>query len=119
MYVNPSPGVMLFDDHFSLMLRVVLEEGFYSRTYIDWTPQVLNLIVLEPLHVVGMLRFMSDINQPSLPTPLYAVLASISVFMALSTVFQSIISPVNSPFSDSALLVLSLPYWSFQLYVSL
>ena len=71
------------------------------------------------LHVVGMLRFMSNINQPSLPTPFYSVLVSISVFMALSTVFHSINSPDNSPFSHSVLLVLGLPNWSFQLYMSL
>ena len=65
------------------------------------------------LHVVGTLWFMSDINQPSLPTPFYSVLASIPVFMAFSTVFHSINSPNNCPFSDcssgliSALLVLS------------
>ena len=53
---------------------------------------------LAQLHVVGMLRFMADINQPSLPTPFYSVLVSISVFMALSTVFHSINSPDNSPF---------------------
>ena len=51
------------------------------------------------------------INQQSLPTPFYSVLASISVFMALSTVFHSINSPNNSPLSHSvlifALLVLS------------
>ena len=45
-----------------------------------------------------------------------SVLVFVSVFMALSTVFHSIISPVNSPFSRSVLPVLSLPYWSFQLY---
>ena len=55
-----------------------------------------------------------DINQPSLPTPFYFVLVSASVFMALSTVFQSINSPYNSPLSHSVLLVLFLPYWSFQ-----
>ena len=71
------------------------------------------------IHVVGMLRFMSDINQLSLPTPFYSVPVSVSVFMALSTVFHSINSPDNSPFSDSVLPVLSLPYWSFQLYISL
>ena len=49
----------------------------------------------------------------------YSVLVSISVFMALSTVFHSINSPDNSPFFHSVLPVLSLPYWSFQLYVSL
>ena len=57
-----------------------------------------------------------DINQQGLPTPFYSVLVSISVFMALSTVFHSINSPDNSPFSHSvffssglifALLVLS------------
>ena len=46
------------------------------------------------LRVVG-------INQPSLPTPFYPVLVSISVFMALSTVFHSINSPDNSPLSYS------------------
>ena len=71
------------------------------------------------LHAVLMLRFMSDINQPSLITPFYSVLVSISVFLALSTVFYSITSPVNFPFSHSILSVLSLPYWSFQLYISL
>ena len=39
--------------------------------------------------------------------------------VALSTVFYSINSPDNSPFSHSVLPVSSLPYWSFQLYVSL
>ena len=69
---------------------------------------------LAHLHVVGMLRFLSAINQPSLPTPFYSVLIFISVFMVLSTVFRSINSPDNSPFSHSvffglisALLVLS------------
>ena len=63
--------------------------------------------------------YVLDINQPSLPTPFYSVLVSLSAFKALSTVFHSINSPDNSPFSHSALPVLSLPYWSFQLYVSL
>ena len=47
-----------------------------------------------------------------------SVLISISVFTAFSTVFRSINSPDNSPFSDSVLPVLSLPHWSFQLYIS-
>ena len=58
-----------------------------------------------------------DINQPSLPTPLYSVLVSVSVLMALSTVFHSINSPDNSPLFSlcssgliSALLVLSTIY---------
>ena len=31
--------------------------------------------------------YVFDINQPSLPTAFYSVLVSVSVFMALSTVF--------------------------------
>ena len=58
-------------------------------------------------------------NQPSVPTPFYFVLVSVSVFMALSTVFHSINSSDNSPLSHSVLPVLLLPYWSFQLYISL
>ena len=63
--------------------------------------------------------YVFDINQPSLPIPFYSVLVSISVFMALSTVFHSINSPDNSPLSHSVLPVLFLPYCSFQPYISL
>ena len=58
--------------------------------------------------------YVVDINKPSLPTPFYSVLVSVSVFRALLTVFYSINSPDNSPIShsrssdlNSALLVLS------------
>ena len=61
--------------------------------------------------------YVCDINQPSLLTPFHAVLVSISVVMALSTVFHSINSPDHSPLSHSVLPVLILPYWSFQLYL--
>ena len=47
--------------------------------------------------------YVFDINQPSLPTPFYSVLVSISVFMTLSTVFHSVNSPNNSPLSHSVL----------------
>ena len=47
--------------------------------------------------------YVYDINQPSFPTPFNFVLVSVSVFMALSTVFESVISPDNSPFSHSVL----------------
>ena len=60
-----------------------------------------------------------DTNQPSLPTPFYSVLVSISVFMALSTVFHSISSSDNFSLSHSVLPVLFPPYWPFQLYISL
>ena len=67
--------------------------------------------------------YVSDISQPSLPTPFFiifnSVLVSVSVFKALSAVFHSIDSPDNSPLSHSVLPVLFLPYRSCQLYVSL
>ena len=59
-----------------------------------------------------------DINQPSLPTPFYSVLVTISVYMALSTVFHSINSSTTLRFL-TVLPVSFLPYWSFQLYISL
>ena len=62
--------------------------------------------------------YVFDVNQPSLPSPFYSVLVPVSVFMALSTVFYSINSPDTSPLSQSVLLVLFLPYWSFHLNVS-
>ena len=40
--------------------------------------------------------YVFDINQQSLPTPFYSLFVSISVFMALSSVFRSINSPGNS-----------------------
>ena len=61
--------------------------------------------------------YVFDINQPRLPTPFHPVIVSVSVLMALSTVFHSINSPDNSPLSHSVLPVLFLPYWSFQLYI--
>ena len=58
-------------------------------------------------------------NKPTeLANSSYSVLVSV-LFMALSTVFHSINSPDNSPLYHFALLVLILPYWFFQLYISL
>ena len=57
--------------------------------------------------------YVKDVKQPSLPTPFYSVLVSISVFMALSIVFHSINSPDNAPLFNAVLPVLFLPYWSF------
>ena len=72
-----------------------------------------------PLRRADVVVGVFDINQPSLPTPFYFVPVSISVFIALSTVFYSIHSPDNSPLSHSVLPVLFLPYWFFQLYTYL
>ena len=58
---------------------------------------------------------MRFINQPSLPTPFYSVLVSVSVFMALSTVFHSINSPDNSPLFHYVVPILFLPFLSLQL----
>ena len=66
----------------------------------------------------GVAVYVFDINQPSLLTPFYSFLVSISVFMALSTVFHSTNSPDNSPLSHSVLLVLFLPYGPLN-YISL
>ena len=41
------------------------------------TSSVLSTSPRAHLRVVGMLRFMSDTNQPSLPTPFYSVLVSV------------------------------------------
>ena len=72
------------------------------------------------LHLVGDVAvYVLDINQRSLPTPFYSVPVSVSVFMALSTVFNSIDSPDNSLLSHSGLLVLFLPHWSSELNISL
>ena len=70
-------------------------------------------------HGGGVAVYVVDINQASLPTPFYSVLASISVCIALSTVFHSINSSDNLPLSHSVLPVLFLPYGSFQLHISL
>ena len=73
-------------------------QGMRSAQFLTWA-----LFPWAHLYVVRMIRFMFDINQPSLPTPFYSVPVSVSVFMALSTVFHSINSPDNSPLSRSLL----------------
>ena len=64
--------------------------------------------------------YVFNICQSSLPTPVYTVLVSVSVFLAFSTVFHFINSPNNSPFFlcssglISTLLVLSTIYLSLK-----
>ena len=53
--------------------------------------------------------YVFDINQLSSPTPFSPVLVSVSVFMALSSIFHSINSPDNSPVSHAVLPVSFLP----------
>ena len=63
--------------------------------------------------------YVSDINQSSSHAPFYSVLVTISVSMALSTVLDSINSRDKSLQSHFVLPLLFLPYWSFQLSISL
>ena len=70
--------------------------------------------------------YVLDINQPNWPPSLHSTLVSISVFVALSTVFYSINSPDNSLLSHSvllvlfsALLVLSDTYLFMKIYLAL
>ena len=74
----------------------------------------LSVPVGSPSRGGDVMVYVKEITQPSLPTPFYSVLVSVSVFMALPTVFQSMNSP-TTPFSHSVLSVLILLYWSFQL----
>ena len=124
---------------FQLLLRYVHNFFFTGRWLIHWS-----ISIKGPIHatrtrdrtedtctvcakISSFANRMTDTNK--FPESLYrshrmtkcwiSVLVSISVFMALSTVFHSINPPDSSPFSDSLLPVLSLPYWSFQLYISL
>ena len=53
----------------------------------------------SPSHCGDVAVYVFDINQPGLPTPFCSVLVSVSVFIALSTVFHSINSTDNSPLS--------------------
>ena len=61
--------------------------------------------------------YVSPCQVPSLPTPFYSVLVSLSVFMALSTVLHSIILPTALRFLTLFFSSFFLPYWSFQLYI--
>ena len=67
----------------------------------------------SPLRGGDVAAYVFNISQPSLPTPFYSVLVTVSVFMALLTAFHSINSPDKSLLSHSVLPVSFLPYWSF------
>ena len=108
-FLTPPPVIRIYPHE---VISSLLRHYSLSATFLN------NSSPQAHLHVVGMLRFMFDINQPNLPAPFYSVLMSISVFMAFSTVFHSINSPNNSPFSHSVLPILSPLYWTFQLYIS-
>ena len=69
----------------------------------------------SPSRAGNVAVYVFDMNQPSLSTPSYSVLVSVYVFMALSTVFHSIISPNNSLLSHFVLPVGMLPYNIFDI----
>ena len=107
---------------FLFVIRSTIPRGMHTFVMQSCIYYLHNTTVLagSPSRGGDVAVYVFDINQPSLPTPFsYSVLVSISVFMSLSTVFHSIKSPDISPFSHPVLPVLPLPYWSFQLYVSM
>ena len=59
----------------------------------------------SPSRGVDVAVYVFDINRPSLPTPFHSVLVSVSVIMAVPTVFHFISSPENSPLSHLVILV--------------
>ena len=84
-----------------------------------YQPLLVNVPAGSPSRGGDVAVYVFDINPPSLPAPVYCVLVSVSAVMALSTVFHSINSHDNSPLSHCGLSVLLfLPYWSCQLYIS-
>ena len=95
----------------SALCRFLLLSSFFCR--------LLLVPVRLPSRGGDVAVYVFDINQPNMPTTFYSVLMSVSIFIALSTVFQSINFPDNSPLSHSILPVLFLLYWSIQLYISL
>ena len=95
--------------HFSLLLLfVVVHLAFDTRT----TDSIGRSLVSASCCSSSFSLLLHCFFHPS-------VLVSISVFMVLSTVFHSINSPADSPLSHSVPPVLFLPFWSFQLYISL
>ena len=122
MSLTDSYFSLLTDSYFSLFLSHLRSLFFTCITgmYCEVHLHTYFLVpACSPSRGGDVTVYVKDINQLSLPTPLYSVLVSVSVFVARSTVFHSMNSPENSPFSNSVLPVLSLPYWSFQLYISL
>ena len=114
----PASAVGFF---YYLLASVLKDGGKVGRGFSPFVVALLSMFVPagSPSRGGDVVVYVFDINQPSLPTPFCSVLVSISVFMALSTVFHSINSLDNSPLSHSVLPVLFLPYWFFQLYISL
>ena len=99
--------------------QIILHLRRDTETYIP--PSVLGSPRAH-LHVVGMLRFMSEIKQPSLPTPFHSVFASISVLWPFQLYFIPSILPTTllfvTMFSRSYLCLIG-PFNFMSLYESL
>ena len=99
--------------------EVRLSSHFPFTVYLTSTPSPPHLVSAgSPSRGGDVAVYVFDINQPSLPTPFYSCLVSLSVLIALSTVFHYMTSPDNSPLSHSVLPVLYLPHRPFQRYIS-
>ena len=81
-----------------------------STYFISVVSFCFEVLVGSPSRSEDVTLYVCDINQLSLPTPVYSVLVSSSVFMALSTVFHSLNSPNNSSAFSLCSSALFLPY---------
>ena len=89
-------------------------------TYTLFGNWVNSILEDPPSRGGGVTVYVKDINQPSMPTPfLFCSCVRFCLLGPLNCTLHSINSPDNSPFSHSVLPVMSLPYFSFQLNVSL
>ena len=95
-YSRQSDWYDWFQDNHALFLGWSLERGSTVQTVPAGSPSHGGDVA------VLLLLLFFVINQLSLPTPFYFVFVSVSVFMALSTVFHSINSPDSSSLSHSS-----------------
>ena len=110
--------------YFQYYVNCLLDQGWivmshYSNPLTE-TSFCFSLVPMgSPLRGGNVVAYVKDRNHPSLPTPFYSVHVSIFVFLTFSTVLHSINYQNSPPLSHSVLPVLILPYWSFQLTISL
>ena len=81
--------------------RIHYYHCYYSKRNKNNNNNIIIVPAGSPSRGGDVAVYVFDINELSLLTPFYSVLVSVSAFTALSTVFHSINSPDNSPFSHS------------------
>ena len=123
-------GVAMEDAH----LAFRKESRFSNTVYLRVWNRATCVLLLWPVHLPpppvprrvpagspsrcgDVAVYVFDINQPSSPTPFIFLCPFLS--FGPSTVFLSVTSPDSSPLPHSVLLVSFLPYWLFQLYISM